>query len=718
MPSYKIQVWYWRTQDLLISESTALESDKQRITCSSSLPLTVAQLAYTKGQLNVWEIHGTQKFCKLIKRKIRLNFTKIDGPFSDVYSIEGNIQIVNRHGDIFYVIPSSGSVNLICKWNGEKGNYNSTIAYIRNGILVSGPDGMLKYFKRQKYVWNEISQTSAPEPFVMLKSYHDNETVIGTTINGGLYRIILMSDGERLSIIKIKDFEKTFVSFNMLYPTGDHLIVADVANEIHVMSIETSRLVAKLSITNHTVIQSHPIYPLIAVGTVDGSLYFMSLIDPEQPAMLAEFSLSRQFIVGMRFSDAGHFLVAIDEDSNIFIISGEPGGQMEVFHHLKEEMEFADFFIIENDEKLEIIMLQKSTDHPKRGSNLLQFIVPFDKPLDTERNEWTLPSSYICIVPIIGSSKSFYGIRYGVRYIEILDFENGSIVLADIIETPHQLKHIEGYNDGSHLVTWSLDGIVAVYDVKNNNELISAFVAHNRHNLGTKLARCDPKCELIVTLGQSGNLICSNLNVKKSTETDEILEEKLKNIQEKIAEIFSRPTTGGFPGSSKKYQGKKFTDLKSEQTFEMEAKDSEATRNMIFTKLNNLRVEVKKLLDQNEANPVEEQLEIQDFNLDIITTKQKEQEAKQERDQEEKRMMDYIDAQTMMNNWIIEKCWNPIEVKGAKLRGMFVNLFVDNFSLLPEPKNDQLEKIKMMRAIENSVAREDVFLPWRPISTM
>lgn len=93
---------------MLISESTEILTDKQKITCSSSLPLTVAQLAHTKGKLIVWEVHGTQKFCKLIKRKIQLDFPKWDKPFQDVYSIEGNIQIVNRYGDIYYVIPSSG----------------------------------------------------------------------------------------------------------------------------------------------------------------------------------------------------------------------------------------------------------------------------------------------------------------------------------------------------------------------------------------------------------------------------------------------------------------------------------------------------------------------------------------------------------------------------------------------------------------------------------
>lgn len=142
MPDYKLQVWFWRTHDMLISKETEMLTDKQKITCSSSLPLTVAQFAYKSGQLVVWEIHGSQKLLKLIKRKIDLNFPKIDGPFHDVYTVEGNLLIVNRHGDIHYIIPSTSSVNTIVKRGeneSEKG-CATCIAYLRMGALVAGED--------------------------------------------------------------------------------------------------------------------------------------------------------------------------------------------------------------------------------------------------------------------------------------------------------------------------------------------------------------------------------------------------------------------------------------------------------------------------------------------------------------------------------------------------------------------------------------------------
>lgn len=717
MPSYKIQVWYWRTHDMLISQESEVLTDKQKITCSSSLPLTVAQFSHSSGKLVVWEVHGTQKFCKLIKRKIHLDFLKTDGPFEDVYSIDGNIQIVNRNGDIYYVIPSSGSVNLIAKWNGAKGHHKTCISFIRNGILLSGPDGTLKYFKRQKYVWNEIFQTPTLNPFIALKGFHDNESVIGITVNGELHRIVL-SDGDKVNIIGVKTYDTAYGYFALIQPLGDHLLVVDLSNEIRVKAVETGLKVATLTITDQTITRSNPRYPFIAIGNKSGDVTFVSLFDPANPKVLSEFLLSRRSIANLKFSDCGHFTVVIDKDFNFFIIRSVPGKKMTILHHFKEQIQIVDFFVIEHHTKLEIAFLCATADDSTSGDLLRNITIDLDDVENSETKERKLPANYMGIVSMPDSVDKFYAIRHGVRYIEVLKLEEDSVVLSGVIETPHQLRHLEANCDGQHLVSWSIDGTVAAYDICNNHELLVAFVANNRHNFGTKIAHCDARCELMVTLDQSGNLICSELNTTIPSKARESFEETIEKTNEKIARMFSLATSGGFPGLSMEHFGKKFTDLKSEQTYQMEARESEQTRKLLFAKLESLRSQVKFMLDENETHADDEKLEVQDFNLNLITTAQKELEARQDRNQEEKKMMDYIEAQTTMNNWIIEKCWNPMEVKGAKLRGMFINLFVDNFPLLPEVKDRQMQKIGLMRAIENSVARQDAFLPWRPISTL
>jgi hypothetical protein len=717
MPSYKLQVWYWRTHDMLLSEESNLITDKQKITCSSSLPLTVAQFAHSKGTLIVWEVHGTQKFCKLIKRKVPLGFEKVDGPFQDIYSIEGNIQIVNKHGDIYYVIPSSGSVNLISKWNGEKGENNSCIAYIRNGILVAGPDGTLKYFKRQKYVWNEIFQSPSPEPFTMLKCFHDNDTVIGTTINGELHKITL-ADGDKINISQIKFYDAAYEYFAMIYPAGDHLVVVDSANNIKIKRIVNGEKISTIDISNQTVVQSNPCFPFIAVGTRSGDVTFISLFDPQHPKMLVEFLLSRWSIVNMKFSDGGNYLVVIDADNNFFILRSVVGEKMTILHYFRENLNFEDFFFIESRTKLDLMFLRSTSDEAV-GDSLLKIVFQLDDFENEEKHEWILPSNYSNVLPICGETEKFYAIESGSRSVEVLVIDEDSINVDEVIETPHQLRHIQGYNDGEQLVTWSIDGTVAAFDIMKNHSLIVSFVAGNRHNYGTRIAHCNARCELMVTLDQSGNLISSKVSVDRTVKAQQELDEIMEKSAFKVVEMFSETTSGGFPGLSIEHYGKKFTDLKSEQTYQMEALESKQTRKEAFAKLENLRAQVKKMLDENEKIDEDEKLEIQDFNLNLTTTTQKEQEAREERENEEKKMMDFIEAQTKMNNWIIEKCWNPMEVKGAKLRGMFIGLFVDNFALVHDPVfEDKLRSIQTMRAIEFSVAREDVFLPWRPIPTM
>lgn len=717
MPSYKIQIWYWRTHEMLVSQDTEMITDKQKITCSSSLPLTVAQFARKSGKLVVWEVHGTQKFCKLIKRNIQLDFAKTDGPFQDVYSIDGNIQIVNKHGDVYYVIPSSGSINLIAKWNGGQGDFTSCVAFIRNGILVSGPDGTFKYFKRQKYVWNEIFQSSTPDPFVSLKGFHDNESAIGSTFTGDIHKLNLL-EGDKLNISKVKSYDPAYEFFALINPLGEYLIAVDSSNRIHVMLVKSGDKVAMIPIERQTVTQSNPRFPLIAVGNISGDVTFVSLLHPASPLFLSEFYLSRRSITKMQFSDCGRYLVVVDEDVNFFIIRSVPGDKMIVMHHFKENSNILKYFVIGSDEKLDIFFLCSSVKDSSNVDSLMKITANFNDHDNVERKEWALSAAYSSIFSIPGNSMKLYAVRHGVRYIEVLRLEGDAAVLFYVIETPHQLRHIEGYNDGNHLVTWSIDGIAAAYDVNNKHELLVAFAANNRNNFGTKMAQCDGKCKLMVTLDQAGNLICSSLNVKKLSEAREKFDDKMAQSKIEIFEMFARSTSGGFPGTSIENIGKKFTDLKSEQTYQMEARESEQTRKILFAKLDTLRAQVKKLLDENEEHEDDEKLQIQDFNLNLITTAMKEQEAKSDRDQEEKKMMDYIEAQTAMNNWIISKCWNPMEVKGTKVRGMFISLFIDNYPLLAEISSRQLQRIKLMRSIENSVAREDAFLPWRPIPTM
>lgn len=713
----KLQVWYWRTREMLKCQETDLLTDKQTIACSSSLPLTVAQFAYKKGELNVWEIHGTQKFCKLIRRKIRLDFDKIDGPFSSVYSIEGNILIANRHGDIYNVVPASSSVNLISTWLGEKGDNAACLTYVRNGILISGPDGIVKFFKRQKFVWNEIFQQKVDEAFVTMKCYHDNETVIATTACGGIYRIHV-SEVDRMNITKVRMFDCCYDDFSMIYPSGEHFVAVNREKQIHIVEVASGKIVSNVKLKNNTVIRSNPRYPYIAVGSSSGDVTCVSVQHPTTPTMLTEFLLSRRAIVDLRFSDFGNFLTIMDSDSNCFIIKCTPGAKMAILNHFKHEIKFTDSFSIESFEVLHMYFLLDAGDSCEKSKILKVDFQLFDVD-NMKFTEYQLDAKYLRILPIF-NAKDKYGIRRRAREVDVLKIDNddANARVASAVKTPHLMRHVEGHNDGYFLVTWSMDGIVALYDAnKPNTPILASFIAGNRHKFGLKMAHCNARGDVVITLDNFGNMVCTKID--SDYEVAPAMIEEIQNNLQRVGEAFANPTSGGFPGIENEYFGKKFTDLKNEEAYQMEAMESEETRRDLMNKIEKLRGQISRLLDMNEKLVEEERLPIENFNLDLKTKTQMELEAQNERDNEEKRMADYIEAQTAINQWIIEKCWDPMDVKGAKLRGMFVDLFVENYPLLKNPEtDDHLKKLRLMRAIENSVAQQDVFLPWRPIPTM
>jgi WD40 repeat protein len=720
MPHYKLQVWFWRTHDLLVTTATDVITDKQKIVCNHSLPLTVAQFAFIRGELIVWEIHGTQKFCKLIRRKIDLNFIKSDGPFNDVYTIEGNILIVNKCGEIFNVVPSTGVVNTLTKWNRTKDySFDTCIAFLRNGILASGPDGFLKYFKKQKFVWNEICHVHPSNPFVAIKGYLDNEATIGITNDNELYKITLTHDGEKIQMTRLYQYEQIFTDFVFVYPHGDYIVAINEINEIHAIHVRNGEKISQL-LKNISMIQivvkANPKYPLVAIGNRDGNVYCVSLLNPLNPTLLTEFLLSRQPIKSIRFSNNGNFMIVNDHDYNFFIISCTPGEKMSVLHHVKEEIITNEFFAIESRQFLSIFFLTKCTH--ERNDKVTKFDLKLED-LDTkiDCNEYELAACYNTIIPKFDHPNEFYGLRKNGKYVEILKIDK-EIVLENIIQTNHFMKHLEGWNDGHHLVLWSADGIISIYDIHSNHKLLSCFVAGNRHQFGISKAKCDPKRKHAIVLDHSGNLICFNLNIMLKDDETKRIHKVLNEANEIVHEKFAKTTSGGFPGLNHEFGNKKFTDLKDERAYQMEAEKSEDTRMLLHKKIKDLRQKIKKLLDENEKNVDEEKLEIQEFNLDLETTEIKEQEAKSERDQQDKKMMEFIEAQNALNRWIIIKCWQPLAVKGTKLRGMFLNAFVENYPLLPDKNIREIEKIELIRAIENSVARNDAFLPCRPILTM
>lgn len=157
--------------------------------------------------------------------------------------------------------------------------------------------------------------------------------------------------------------------------------------------------------------------------------------------------------------------------------------------------------------------------------------------------------------------------------------------------------------------------------------------------------------------------------------------------------------------------------MKDEQKYRKEKETSESLRKDIILKVADLKQRLQVVVDTNEQKSEEEQLSIQDFNLNICAKDNMIQISLRKCELEKQQTFEFIDAQSKINDWILRNCWEPVQVKGVKLHGIFTQLTIENFPLMTEKICSPSDKIQLNREIENTAALKDIFLPWRPIPT-
>lgn len=302
---------------------------------------------------------------------------------------------------------------------------------------MAAPDGHLKYYKRQKYVWTQIFEMPINQNFISLRGYLDNEAVVGTTKDGGLFKLILSNEGEKLNATKMCQFSPFYTNFAIIYPRGDVLVAVDTFDNITCLDIKSGANISKVlkdeKNMKDVVIEANPCYPFVAIGNSCGNVFCVQLIDPRNPTLLTEFLLSREAIQHLRFSNFGHYLLAIDVEWNHFVISTMPGSKQTVLHHFRREFLMKEFFTIESRNELSIVFLVKSAT--SNNDSVLKINVKFDDlDAEMETDEWELATPYEMMLSFNNSSDLFYGVREKCRFIEViykcLSYKNNCMSLS------------------------------------------------------------------------------------------------------------------------------------------------------------------------------------------------------------------------------------------------------------------------------------------------
>lgn len=216
----------------------------------------------------------------------------------------------------------------------------------------------------------------------------------------------------------------------------------------------------------------------------------------------------------------------------------------------------------------------------------------------------------------------------------------------------------------------------------------------------------------LITLGHSGTLVCTKLNIG-SVNTK--LEDDIIKQHQAWKQENSQKVTEGFILEDDMVD-QRWLDIQQLRQKEKEEELYKEEKDNIKDEFERLRQKIKDLIDNNQKVPQAEKVELDSFNIAVEWTKIKAEEAEDQRNLENKRMDKYIQAQTNVNQAIIEKCWQSMEMKGCQIRGIFTKINVENYPLPTKPVHSlNLKNVMTWRKLEIMASSGDEFHPWTPI---
>lgn len=146
--------------------------------------------------------------------------------------------------------------------------------------------------------------------------------------------------------------------------------------------------------------------------------------------------------------------------------------------------------------KLNILTVPKDKPNKHYGNQITEvFILDDGNESITGETEY----SYTSIRSNLEIGRSiFIAARYNSKFIDFVEVLQNSTELnfsiLKSIETQHQLNYCNISIDLYFLLSWSLDGMMFVWDL-SNTQLIQKYQAHSGHTYGIKSAICTPSGE-------------------------------------------------------------------------------------------------------------------------------------------------------------------------------------------------------------------------------
>ncbi|XP_054585197.1 cilia- and flagella-associated protein 43 [Eptesicus fuscus] len=661
-------------------------------------------------------------------------------PQSELYvgSEEGHLLVINGENLKVTVLEK---IEDISPMGGRNLISPITIAYQKGGVLASGIDGFVYSFtiKDANYKVEDFLQVEEPVEHLMFSPSY--KMLLIQTGKGSIY---IYTFGEEPTLDKILEAcDGKFQAIDLITPGNQYCMTVTYSGEVCIWWIEDGTCVSRLSLNTHaTVLACSPSSFSAAVGTVNGSVHFIDVLETESPEEIHMVHLCDNEIQHLLYDQRGMYLLAGTLEGHIFVINAKPSSSFQIFGFVEVDkgiLQIATVSLLETDivevmvlspipetgrSKLEIFTLPKilplvfATFADERGRMRDEFIHKFLYEV-----EHSLSSAVLDF-----QSHIIYGFCSEVPYIccyQLPKQEHRGVYILK----PYQKVQSKQYGPGmlslsGHglwLITRAKCGTMHIRDVHTLETLVRCR-SHSHQGHGIQSVRISLDGQTILVNGRDdGTLVCLRwrrfggslagdiiqycqllLASLSSTMDDENIHLSLK--QRESMDIESEPTVyedvklsiHSSQDELIQQVAKKeisWLERKSQEAIEKEVKLFSNKRKEIKREIKALAKTVLNMMEENEAENNVAKLEQREFGLDLDELDRLQKESEREVAEIRKDVEMHNLAKSYLAEIIKEECWNSMAVKGRALKCFHIPYVVENFPM-KERTEEELKEVK------------------------
>ncbi|XP_045425313.1 cilia- and flagella-associated protein 43 isoform X3 [Lemur catta] len=625
-----------------------------------------------------------------------------------------------------------------------------TLVYQKEGVFASGIDGVVYSFtiKDSSYKVEDFLEIERPIEHLMFSPSY--KMLLIQTDKGSVY---IYTFGEKPTLDKVLDAcDGKFLAIDFVTPGTEHFMTLTHSGEVCVWWMEDCTCVSKIYLnTPAMVLACSPSSLCAAVGTVEGSVHFINVQDPESPQVLHKAFLSESSVQHLVYDQRGLFLLVGTSEGNVFILNAKPTSSFQIIGFTevgKDILQISTVSLLETD----IVEVLALSPLPETGrSRLEMFTLPVILPHVSAtfadergrlRDEFIHKYLYevdhsLSSAVLDFQSNQIYGFCNQVPYIcsyPLPEEEHSGVCILK----PYQKVQSKQYGPGilylsSHglwLATIAKCGILCIRDIYSL-ETFARCRSHSHQGHGIQSMRISANGENILVNGtDDGTLIYlkwrhlgGNLATEIFDYSQRLLTSLISTMDEENYYLSTAPEISLDLGSEPEHTQDMRTSIdssqdelvstdvikeipwiqqKSQEAIKKEVNLFSEKRKEIKRGIKALAKTVLKMMEENETVDNIAKLEQCEFGLDLEELKRLNDESEEEVAKMRKDAEMYNLAKSYLAELIKEECWRSMVVKGRALKCFHIPYVVENFPMKDRTEEEQkeLERVIQQKKIE------------------